>query len=384
MFRQTVFTIGACILLMASVQAQDARALLVKAHATYDQGKYAESAGFFAQAIAAGTTGYRVRYDAACSFALSGFKDSAFYYLNQSMESGYYNVDHMQQDLDLRTLRADSRWTACVEKAKLNKPQTILVAKTAKTIDTTHQSVVAILAVDSAGKAFVTGSGVLIHPKVVLTAGHVNAHNVFGDDRPTEGLVSLSNNALDPGNRYSFDWLKDVESHPDTAAYAHVPYDTTHQTNPYMFIDVGLIFLRQAVVNRPVAQLPDSNALARSNAHDLLEGVGYGFDKVPDSHFTLDLVDGIRRHWRLQNISLMNDLWLSTECDSVTNLPFTSIFDSGAPLFLNNNMVVGIWSLHAGAIEPCPYSSRAVRIDNPKVLAWIKDRIKKRLGVDLK
>jgi len=381
MLVRTIFTIVACFLLMGSAHAQDAKALLVKAHATYDQGKYAESATLFAQAIAAGTTGYRVHYNAACSFALSGAADSAFCYLNQSVESGYYNVDHMQQDLDLRTLRADSRWNACVAKAKLNKPQTIFVAKT---IDTTHQSVVAILVVDSAGKAFVTGSGVLIHPKVVLTAGHVNAHNVFGDNRPTEGLVSLSNNCLDPGNRYSFDWLKDIESHPDTAAFAHSFSDTTRQTNPNMFIDVGLIFLHQPVENKYVAHLPDSNALTRRQAGDALEGVGYGYDKAVDSHFMPDLVDGIRRHWRLQNISLMNDLWLSTECDSVTNLPFISIFDSGAPLFLNNNMVVGIWSLEGSAVEPCPYSSHAVRIDNPKVLTWIKDRIKKRLGVDLK
>jgi V8-like Glu-specific endopeptidase len=288
----------------------------------------------------------------------------------------------MQQDSDLNTLRADARWKACVEKAKANKPQIILVAKT---IDTTHHSAVAILRVDSAGKATVAASGVLIHPRVVLTAGHVNYHNVKSDPGgcASAGYISVAGKALDPNDRFPFNWIEDIESHPDTAAYAHSFSDTTRQTNPNMFIDVGLIFLHQPVENKTIAHLPDSNALARRQAGDVLEGVGYGYDKVIDSHFMPDLVDGLRRHWRLQTLSLMNDLWLSTECDSATNLPFISMYDSGAPLFLNNNMVVGIWSRPGNAIEPCPYASCAVRIDNPKVLTWIRDRIKKRLGVDL-
>ena len=44
----------------------------------------------------------------------------------------------------------------------------------AKTVDTTYQSVVAILRVDSTGKKILAGSGVLIHPNVILTAGHIN------------------------------------------------------------------------------------------------------------------------------------------------------------------------------------------------------------------
>jgi hypothetical protein len=150
-----------------------------------------------------------------------------------------------------------------------------------------------------------------------------------------------------------------------------------------MFIDVGLVFLRQPVEDIPVARLPDSNALAERRAEDLLVGVGFGYDKTEDSAFMDDDVDGLRRQWRPHNLSQVNDLWVATECDTVTNLPFISVYDSGAPLFLGDNVVVGIWSLRARAIEPCPYSSRAVRIDNAKVLAWIKDRIKAGLGVDL-
>lgn len=121
MIVRTAFTILACLLLIANAQAQDTKALIIQGDTAYAQGKYAESAGLYAKAIAAGAKSSTVFYNAACSFALSGSKDSAFYYLKQSVESGWNNVDHMQQDSDLTTLRADPRWKACVEKAKSNK-----------------------------------------------------------------------------------------------------------------------------------------------------------------------------------------------------------------------------------------------------------------------
>jgi len=121
MIARTIFTLLACLLLIANGQAQDTKTLIIQGDTAYAQGKYAESAGLYAKAIAAGAKGASVFYNTACSFALAGSKDSAFYYLKQSIESGWNNVNHMQQDTDLATLRADPRWKACVEKAKSNQ-----------------------------------------------------------------------------------------------------------------------------------------------------------------------------------------------------------------------------------------------------------------------
>src|SRR5690348_16239898 len=73
----------------------------------------------------------------------------------------------------------------------------------AKSNDSTHNSVVAILRIDTADNVVVSASGVLIHPQVILTAGHVNFKNSAtsaGGCKP-KGFVSISNHALTETDR---------------------------------------------------------------------------------------------------------------------------------------------------------------------------------------
>jgi hypothetical protein len=256
----------------------------------------------------------------------------------------------------------------------------------AKTIDTTHQSVVAVFGVEKSGKPWICGSGVLIHPQVILTAGHVNFRianmSKEGGCLP-KGFVSFGNSVNSSKVRIGFDWIKDVESHPDTANFWHSFSDTTGVTKPSMFIDLGLIFLEKPIYSQPLALLPLTTTLAERTPGELFVGVGYGYYKTVDSTYKDELMDGQRRQWSFKNITEINDLWISTDCDSLTKLPFASIHDSGAPIFLGNNLVIGILSREDKAPKPCAYSSCAVRIDNPKVLVWIKESIKKRLGINI-
>ena len=61
-------------------------------------------------------------YNAACYAArFLENHDRAFYYLHKAIENGYYDVNHMENDLDLQKLRSKSEWKELVEKAKLNE-----------------------------------------------------------------------------------------------------------------------------------------------------------------------------------------------------------------------------------------------------------------------
>lgn len=99
-------------------RGQNTNAYVALADSAYQKGMYAESASLYAKAIAGGAAGVSVLYNASCSFALSGNKDSAFYYLDKAIDRGWSNVSHMQKDSDLGSLRLDSRWSTYIEKAK--------------------------------------------------------------------------------------------------------------------------------------------------------------------------------------------------------------------------------------------------------------------------
>jgi len=103
---------------VASSLAQSPSPFVAQADSAYMQGQFAKSATLYAKAIAAGTVRTDVFYNASCSFALAGIKDSAFYYLGKAEESGWRDVNHMMQDADLASLHADPRWKSYVDRAE--------------------------------------------------------------------------------------------------------------------------------------------------------------------------------------------------------------------------------------------------------------------------
>ncbi len=60
-------------------------------------------------------------YNLACAYALNGNRNGAFKALSESIEKGYANFDHMEQDSDLDSLRADPRWKGIMAKKGGNK-----------------------------------------------------------------------------------------------------------------------------------------------------------------------------------------------------------------------------------------------------------------------
>jgi hypothetical protein len=62
------------------------------------------------------------RYNAACSWALAGVPDSAFFQLNRIVTvANYTNYGHITTDSDLTSLYSDKRWAPLIENVRQNK-----------------------------------------------------------------------------------------------------------------------------------------------------------------------------------------------------------------------------------------------------------------------
>ena len=90
----------------------------------YESQEYLKSGKKYSEAfVALGNKGTaNDRYNAACSWALSGETDSAFVQLNKITENGSYsNLAHISSDVDLTSLHADERWSTVIEGVRANK-----------------------------------------------------------------------------------------------------------------------------------------------------------------------------------------------------------------------------------------------------------------------
>ena len=64
-----------------------------------------------------------IRYNLACSYALTGQKDNALNCLNKAVELGYTDLDHLRKDTDLDTIKSDPRFQTIIKKLAEQQPQ---------------------------------------------------------------------------------------------------------------------------------------------------------------------------------------------------------------------------------------------------------------------
>lgn len=88
--------------------------LVREGKATYQRNEYAKSAKLLQEAVAKGVRESNVIYDAACSTALAGDKETAFQLLDKAIAAGFRNTDHLKRDSDLDSLRNDPRWAKVI------------------------------------------------------------------------------------------------------------------------------------------------------------------------------------------------------------------------------------------------------------------------------
>jgi hypothetical protein len=98
--------------------------LVKKADSLYNAKSYKTSAFTYSEAFKA--NGWKAmmndRYNAACSWALAGYADSAFFNLERVANlMNYMNYNHVKSDGDLVSLYNDKRWQPFLTKVKENK-----------------------------------------------------------------------------------------------------------------------------------------------------------------------------------------------------------------------------------------------------------------------
>ena len=104
--------------------SQEYIGLISKADSAYNKGDFKTSVRYFTAAFK--SSGWKGqpgdRYNAACSWALSGDADSAFHHLEfLATKKSLKNYGHVTTDTDLNSLHGDKRWITFLEKVKQNK-----------------------------------------------------------------------------------------------------------------------------------------------------------------------------------------------------------------------------------------------------------------------
>jgi len=175
----------------------------------------------------------------------------------------------------------------------------------------------------------IAGSGVLIHPRVLLTAGHVTADieaaiasGLFHID---DGRISFGKDAFDPDTWVN---VKAIVTHPE---FRLNPESKSH--------DVGVVILKEPV-DLPCAALPYEGFLDDLKNAGLLRdqgvpaqflNVGYGATlEFPPPVFTPG--DGLRR-FSFSDYRALENVWLHQNVNPATGNGGTGFGDSGGPHF---------------------------------------------------
>jgi len=239
-----------------------------------------------------------------------------------------------------------------------------------------HPNVGTILLVDGAA-VHETCSGTLIHPQVLLTAGHCSSlyEQMLASGSITLDNLKVSFSGNDAYNPATFLDVEGVQTHPD---YWWGPNSDPH--------DVGVILLNEAdTVGIPLATLPYEGMLDDLKADGKLNGrhgrahftaVGYGV--LLDFPPPVFLPSGGVRSRAVSEYLALRPAWLVLSQNGAPGQGNggTCYGDSGGPNFWTEpdgtEIIVGITS--TGDAQ-CVATNTTYRVDIPQTLSFIADVI---------
>lgn len=213
------------------------------------------------------------------------------------------------------------------------------------------------------GIVLVNVTATLIHPQVLLTAGHFTFFGTEGVPPFLRLVVSFSPEALDESTWISIDQGPGTQVvHPSFPPGGIDDIDGLPEPG---VADVGLIFLDSPITDIKPAKLA-KKTLKHRDIGDRMKVVGYGVTG-PEESF-----DGFRRIGRSTLGTLLDQNWASFNFDPVT----ICFGDSGGPTY-HKGRIVAIAS-DGGA--DCASADWRARVDTRELKSWIKETIRNRFG----
>ena len=239
-----------------------------------------------------------------------------------------------------------------------------------------HPYVCLVALYDENGKWLWRGSGALISPKVVLTAGHVT-------DGAAKATIWLDEKiAYDPQN-------PDPEGYPNYGKGSATGTPYTHPLFGYYvdnnglvgFIthDVGVVVLDKPIELERYGQLPSQGLVDTLKVGTTVTFVGYGVQyqvtpKIGGPYYTWT---GERARFYataklLSNNYAISSTFIKCSSNAAQGKGGTAFGDSGGPVLLENtDTILAVTSF--GANANCAGVGYYARIDTLDVLNWIND-----------